>query len=251
MSNRRLHIYYRHTHIGAEHRSRDPNKARPHWFTYEACLRNLVATLRDDPQGHRVSVTLMFDGTWEDFLQDFSATYVANSDGGIQLQLLTAGSDKNSALITLHFVHQSSIEPGDLIYILENDYLHQPGWVGKVFELYDSGVPFDYISLYDHRDKYFLPMYEGLTARVFHSATHHWRTAPSSCGSFICEIDRFRSDYDILQLGLPDFYFHKALNEHKGRVLLTPIPGLSTHCMEGYLSPTVDWAALSVAGVAA
>jgi hypothetical protein len=29
--------------------------------------------------------------------------------------------------------------------------------------------------------------------------------------------------------------------EKKGRILLTPIPGLSTHCVNNLLSPCVDW----------
>jgi hypothetical protein len=239
--DRKLQIFYRHVHIKAEKNSRDPNKHRPDWFSYEACFRNLLSTVRNDPQGNRVKLTVMFDGKLEDFMDDFVARYQANKDLNIDLQFLDAGSDKNSALITLHFIYRSDILDGDLVYMLENDYMHQPGWVSKVFELYESGIAFDYLSLYDHRDKYFLPMYESLQARLFHTRTQHWRTAPSSCGSYISEILRFRSDYDILQYGLPDYYFFNALINDRQRVLLTPIPGLSTHCMEGYLSPAVDW----------
>jgi hypothetical protein len=35
------------------------------------------------------------------------------------------------------------------------------------------------------------------------------------------------------------------LQDERGRVLLTPVPGLATHCMAGYLSPAVDWQALA------
>ena len=31
------------------------------------------------------------------------------------------------------------------------------------------------------------------------------------------------------------------LAENKGRFVITPIPGLSTHCMEGLMSPTIKW----------
>lgn len=243
---RQLHIFYRHMHSKEEHRSRDPNKHRPSWFSYEGCFRNLLTTIRNDPQGHRVKLTVMFDGKYPDFLDDFVSGYHANKDLNIGLEFLEAGSDKNSALITLHYMYRSHIADGDLVYMLENDYMHHPGWVRKVFELYDSSIAFDYVSLYDHRDKYFLPMYAELQSRIFHTQTHHWRTAPSSCASYIAEIARFRSDYDIFQLGLPDYYLFNTLSQERKRVLLTPIHGLSTHCMEGYLSPTVDWASLLV-----
>jgi hypothetical protein len=31
------------------------------------------------------------------------------------------------------------------------------------------------------------------------------------------------------------------LNESKNRFIITPLPGLSTHCMEGLMSPTINW----------
>jgi hypothetical protein len=31
------------------------------------------------------------------------------------------------------------------------------------------------------------------------------------------------------------------LNENKGRFVLTPMPGLSTHCMDFLMSPIIDW----------
>ncbi len=238
---RNLHIYYRHVHSKAEQRSRDPNKSRPEWFSYEACFRNLLATIQHDPFAHRVRLTVMFDGTQEDYADDFVSKYSNNLGLGLGLAFLQAGSDMNSAILTAHHVYHSQIPDGDVVYMLENDYLHQPNWVSKVFDLYDSELFFDYVSLYDHGDKYFLPMYDDLSSRVLHSGTHHWRTAPSTCGSYLSEITQFRLDYDVFQSGIQDFYLFQTLVEQRQRVLLTPIPGLSTHCMEHVLSPVVDW----------
>ena len=36
-------------------------------------------------------------------------------------------------------------------------------------------------------------------------------------------------------------YKQAFLNEAKERVILSPLPGLSTHCMDGLMSPTIDW----------
>jgi hypothetical protein len=238
---RKLHIYYRHVHAKAEASSRDPNKRRPAWFSYEACFRNLLSTIIADPLGSRVELTLVFDGTEADFLDDFSSRYFANKDYGIKLQFIKGGSDRNSSLISLHMANTADMPDDDLIYILENDYLHQPGWVSKVFELYSSGIVFDYVSLYDHRDKYFLDIYKELTAKIFVSHSHHWRTAPSTCASFVMSKKVLREEYETHIAGIPDYFlFGKLTNEQK-RILLTPIPGLATHCMEGYLSPVIDW----------
>lgn len=241
MDARTIHIFYRHVHSKADKNSRDPNKRRPDWFSYERCFRNLLTTIRSDPQGDRVKITVMFDGRYEDFVEDFISGYQANPEYGIELKFLEAGSDKNSALITLHYIARSGIPDGDVVYMLENDYMHAPGWVSKVLELYDANIAFDYVSLYDHMDKYFLEMYAGLQSRIVVTPSQHWRTAPSSCASYLVQMATFKADYDVLAQGLPDYYFFKILAEQRQRVLLTPIPGLSTHGMAGYLSPAVPW----------
>ncbi len=244
---RTLHIYYRHVHIRADKTSRDPNKARPEWFSHERCFRNLLRTIREDPMGHKVKLTIMYDGSLDDFVSDFMAGYYAEPSNRIEIVFLKGGSDINSFLITVHAAHSAPIADTDIVYFLENDYLHQNGWVSKVFDLYASGLQFDVVSLYDHADKYFLPMYEGLTARVVHSASHHWRTAPSACASFMLEKRVLDRDYAVFSSGQTDYYFFSRLVGEDGRVLLTPLPGLSTHSMNGYLSPTVDWAQLAAA----
>lgn len=243
-TNRNLHIFYRHVHVKADIRSRDPNKSRPEWFSHEKCFRNLLKTIAADPLGHRVSVTIMYDSSLEDLQTDFMASFIANEQLGIKLQFIKGGSDKNSFLITLAYAKAAALPGTDLVYFLENDYVHQHGWVSKVFELYGSGQSFDVVSLYDHKDKYFLPMYSQLTARLCLSPTHHWRTTPSTCASFLLEKAAFDRDYEVFSAGKTDYFFFSDLIDGRGRVLLSPIPGLSTHSMEGYLSPNVDWAQL-------
>lgn len=242
---RTLHIFYRHVHIKADKASRDPNKARPDWFSHELCFANLLRTIRADPLGERVKLTIMYDGSLEDFVEDFMSRYYADESNKIEIQFLKGGSDLNSFLITLYAARTAPIPATDIVYFLENDYLHQNGWVSKVFDLYASGLQFDVVSLYDHADKYFLEMYQDLTARVVHSSSHHWRTAPSACASFMLEKQVFDRDYAIFSTGQTDYYFFSKLVGEEGRVLLTPLPGLSTHSMNGYLSPTVDWAAIA------
>jgi hypothetical protein len=241
LSERKLHIYYRHVHIKADLNSRDPNKRRPMWFSHEACFRNLLSTIKTDVLSDCVEITIVFDGTSDDFIDDFSSKYYACADHGIKLQLINGGSDLNSFRITLYMARTTDMPKDDLIYILENDYLHQPGWVSKVFELSESNIAYDYLSLYDHRDKYDSPMYATLMTRLFYSRSHHWRTAPSTCASFIMNKQVLDEDYEVLGSGLTDYYFFRKLLGENNRILLTPIPGLATHCMEGYLSPVIDW----------
>ena len=245
-NNRMLHIFFRHVHVKADKTSRDPNKRRPSWFSHEVCFQNLLSTIRLDPLAHRIKLIIVYDGSVEDFTADFIASYYANAALGLNIQFIRGGSDINSFLITLGLARNSELPADDLIYFLENDYLHQYGWVSKVFEIYETGIQFDYLSLYDHRDKYHYEMYASLTSRLVYSQTHHWRTAPSTCASFIMEKRVLDRDYDVFSSGLTDYHFFSKLIGERGGILLTPVPGLATHSMEGYLSPTINWEKLAL-----
>ncbi len=242
---RQLTIYYRHVHMKADASSRDPNKLRPEWFSHETCFRNLLRTVAHDKHAAKARIVIVYDSSKEEFPQDFIAKYYADDALGLSLQFIAGGSDLNSFLITLNLAKECPSKPTDLVYFLENDYLHQEGWLSKVFEAYDSPLPFDYLSLYDHKDKYIYDMYQDLRSKVMCSETHHWRTAPSTCASFIVDAGTLAADHDILGSGLTDYYFFSRLHSERNRVLITPIPGLSTHSMAGYLSPAVNWAGVA------
>lgn len=243
--DRTIHVIYRHIPVHAERFSRDPYKSRPPWFSYQSCFHNLLSTIRSDPRGEQVRVIILFDGELEDFMQDFSATYHANPSLQLGVQLVKGGSNGASFLIALDLLHKSTIPDTDIIYFLENDYLHQHGWVSKTLELFDSQHQVDIVSLYDHRDKYEFEMYSDLRSRICITATHHWRTVPSTCGTFLITKGEMMRDYDIWTSNLTDYILFPKLQEERGRVLLTPIPGLATHCMAGYLSPIIDWQTLA------
>jgi hypothetical protein len=84
-------------------------------------------------------------------------------------------------------------------------------------------------------------MYDSLVSKIFTTKTHHWRTTPSTCGSFILNKKTFDADYDIWSTAVGDHGTFLYLNEHRSRFVYTPIPGLSTHCMNELLSPTIKW----------
>lgn len=241
VAKRKLFIFYRHVHIKESNEHIFNNKMRPFWFSYESCFRNLISTIKLDELSSQVKIIILFDAKQEDFKKDFIYKYYFDDDIGLDIQFIRGGSDLKSFLITLGVVLKTSMRDSDLIYLLENDYVHQPGWVSKVFELYDSGHKFDYLSLYDHRDLYDSIIHSFFPAKLFYTKKHHWRTAPSSCASFILERHIFESDVDILGSGLSDYFFFKHLSRKRRRVLLSPVPGLSTHSMKEFLSPAVDW----------
>lgn len=222
----KIHIYYRHYNIsGSDH------KNRPHWFAYEKCYQNLLSTLEWGSDEYKVNV--VYDGSEPNWIKrmEYDTLYE-----------IEAGSDFKSFQQTCKIIkNDQSVMIGDLVYFLENDYMHVDGWLDKVRSLFMTYRGLDYVSLYDHNDKYFLPMYDNLITKVFTAPTHHWRSTPSTCGSFIMSKERFIQDYDILSTMEGDHNKWLWLNEHRDRTVITPIPGLSTHCMSNLLSPTINW----------
>lgn len=245
---KRLHIFFRHVHAKHNGRSRDPHKSRPEWFSHELCFNNLIETLDRSPFANRVSVTVVYDGTEAELAGDFvSRARVGKRNFEFKTLLVNGGSNIKSWLQLLEHIERSPIPGDEIIYFLENDYLHVEHWLDKVVELYDSQVEFDYLSLYDHTDFYETeskppyPVFRDLRSRLHVTKTHHWREAPSTCGTFLLQKHVLLEDMRVWTSRLSDFYAFTYLSTLKRRILVTPVPGLSTHCMTGCLAPTIDW----------
>ena len=84
-------------------------------------------------------------------------------------------------------------------------------------------------------------LYEDLVSKIFTTSTHHWRTVPNTCGSYICTKNIFFEDVEDQIREVGDANKWLWLEQNKGRFILSALPGLSTHCMETLLSPTIDW----------
>ena len=219
----KIHIYYRHA-------SNCIVRNRPSWFTFEKCWENLLKTIDGKDN---INLTLALDGNVED---DFTKNY----QDKFELFSTNHGSSLLSYRDLLKHIQNTKMDKNDLIYFVENDYLHLDNWVDKVIDLFLCYESLNYVSLYDHNDKY-MPMYDNLASKIITSKTHHWRTTPSTCGTFIITRDMFDKDYDVWESAVGDHNTFMYLNQERQRYVLTPIPGLATHCMEGLLSPTIKW----------
>jgi len=223
----KIHIYYRHYNVSGT------GYNRPDWFDYEKCYDNLLYSLKDISDD-LYNINIVFDG-------DVTTNWISNKQS-TRVYQIQAGTDMKSFFKTCDIIKQdTNIAKDDLIYFLENDYMHVPNWLPTIFELYYMYTGLNYVSLYDHNDKYFLPMYDDLTSKLFVTNTRHWRSTPSTCGSFIINKQTFNADYDILSTMNGDHEKYLWLNANRGRSVITPIPGLSTHCMANLLSPTIEW----------
>jgi hypothetical protein len=230
---RHIHIIY--AHYNVEGRG---NKARPAWFDYEKCFVNLLQTIEGNPN---VTVHLVMDGKAD-------ANWIGKYKDYYTLYETVGGGMESVTHNVFNVVKNLQCSDEDLVYILENDYLHVSNWIDKVQTIFNTYQGMDYISLYDHGDKYFLPMYDELLAKIFITNDHHWRNAPSTCGSYITTKQVLDADFDDqtgVTVPIGDHYKWLFLAQNKGRSILTPIPGLSTHCMEGLLSPAIAWQSIN------
>lgn len=220
-----IHILYRHT----QHTS-GKGKSRPEWFSYENSLNNILKTIegRSDVTFH-----LLYDGK------------VAATDPRIHHTIeFEGGSDKASFFYAWEYAKDLELGDKDLVYFCENDYLHVEGWVDKILDMFTTyNIP-GYVSLYDHSDKY-TESYSDLVSRVYVTSTCHWRTVPSTCGSFIVNKTTLDEDYDVHTTFYSDHDKFIKLGEDRGRVIVSPMPSLSTHCEVEWLAPIVNWKELS------
>jgi hypothetical protein len=139
----------------------------------------------------------------------------------------------------------------EIIYFIENDYLHKPGSQQILEEGFELGASF--VSLYDHPDKYLSPSKGGNPycdggaedTRVYLTKSTHWKITNSTTMTFAAKVSTLKRVEHILrkytQGSYPDdFKMFLELRE-QGELLITPIPGYSTHGESAWLSPLTDW----------
>ncbi|MGH2612514.1 MAG: hypothetical protein ACRDFB_05635, partial [Rhabdochlamydiaceae bacterium] len=155
------------------------------------------------------------------------------------------GSETGSFLKLLDHVISLKFKDDTVIYFLEDDYLHKEGWVDVLLEGFT--IPsVSYVTLFDHRDKYFLPMYTDLQSKLFITDTCHWRTTPSTTNTYAM---RFKTLQEHLPIHRKFSERRRITSDHEkflelgrqGAQLISSIPGWSSHIDAGNTSPCVDW----------
>jgi hypothetical protein len=144
--------------------------------------------------------------------------------------------------------------PDDYVYFVEDDYLHVENSEMVLMEGLEIA---DYVSLYDHVDKYipsdkggnpFIDRDGGEVTKVYATKTVHWKLTNSTTCTFATNTLVLKEDIDIWR----KFTNHKHPNDfacflnlrEKGRSLITPLPSYSTHCDINWLAPIKNWSVL-------
>jgi len=139
----------------------------------------------------------------------------------------------------------------EIVYFVEDDYFHLDGSRQAMIEGLER---VDYITLYDHVDKYipavmggnpFISEQGGEETLVFLTKSRHWKLTNSTTMTFAATVQTLREDEttwrSFTQGSYPqDFNCFIELRK-QGRTLASPIPSLSTHCEPRWAAPLIDW----------
>lgn len=231
----KIELFVRHCHFSevSQHKNRIPG------FSRQKCFENLLATT--DPK--RVNMTLLLDTFYPSEKNHFVLEQTT-----IPVIEIKEGTETGSFLRLLDYVTSLKLDPDTIVYFLEDDYLHRANWVDIILEGFT--IPeVSYVTLYDHRDKYFLPQYQTLTSQLLVTTSCHWRTTPSTTNTYAMRYktllhhlplhQQFSKDRKITA----DHEKFVELNRH-GATLISSIPGWSTHVEKGLTSPCIDWESL-------
>jgi hypothetical protein len=131
------------------------------------------------------------------------------------------------------------------LYLVEDDYIHTPRGPRYIAEGLERA---DYVSLYDHADKYLAnspnPLVSGggENTKVILTPSTHWKYTNSTTMTFATHAKTLKADQQVFRHYCSDktpldYFLFRKLAE-RGRTLITPIPGRSTHCDE-YPSPFI------------
>lgn len=143
----------------------------------------------------------------------------------IVTNLSNAGSFQKAFEISLDFPDDEEI------YYIEDDYLH---FKKNLQETISEGLAIsEYITLFDHPDKYQSEYNFGEPTIVHKTRSTHWRTTISTCMTFAGRVKYLREDQNIWRHFTAGQHPHDhqlfcALKD-KQRKLLVSIPGLAFH----------------------
>ena len=196
-------------------------KAKLPGSTKEACLHNFLDSFVGD-------ITIMADNCGEDTL----ALCHRAEKKMVETSLGNAGSLRYAIEMVLDW------DDDQVVYFVEDDYLHLR--IGDVpfdslpeRDIAEGLLKADYVTLYDHPDKYLREYQRGEQSQVVRTQHAHWRYSVSTTMTFASTVKALREDIEVWRKhtegGHPDD--HKIFTElgEKGRKLAVRIPGTACH----------------------
>jgi hypothetical protein len=224
-----MKIIYRTSDVGYK-------KLKPDYINNENCLKNFVKVFNK----HINDIIVIADNPSNELLDNIKKYIPINNI--IVVKIGNGAGTFNKALdIALTF------DDNEVVYFVENDYLHREGSDIILMEGINMGAHF--ISLYDHPDKYInAAKGGGEITKLLLSPNSHWKITGSTTMTFASKVSTLKSVEKILReytIGTHPYDFEMFTQLRSMTYsLLTPIPSYSTHGETEYLAPFVNWETL-------
>tara|TARA_R110000823_G_scaffold273049_1_gene392155 strand:+ start:4821 stop:5510 length:690 start_codon:yes stop_codon:yes gene_type:complete len=214
------------------------SKVKPDYITNEKCLANAVKVF-DDCEWSIIADNISKETS--DMIEKYKS----------KDHILYVNEGNGAATFNIALDEALKMDDKDTVYFLENDYLHKPDSRVIIEEGLLLGAKF--VSLYDHPDKYLSPDKGGNPyceggaedTRVYLTDSVHWKITNSTTMTFAAQVSTLRKNEKILRYHTSgthpeDFQMFLELR-HANELLITPIPGYSTHGETAWLTPLSQW----------
>ncbi len=208
-------------------------KEKPSYVDNEKCLTNFISVFKNE------NITIIADNVKDE-------TYDWLSDLNLNIERTKLGSGAQS----FNHVLNKALDLNDdsVVYFVEDDYLHRKNSPKVLLE--GMGLGSDYVTLYDHPDKFINGINPyvsdgGEETKVFLTDSCHWKFTNSTTMTFATNVKTLKDDEEIIRKWTTgthpnDFEMFIELR-NKGKSLVSPLPGYSTHGETAFLSPLTNW----------
>lgn len=226
-------------------------KDKIHRATKEYCFSNFCEFFLKQED----TLYIIADAVNKDLLEFLEQTRPLNSF----INRVESGSNAASFRMQLNLATQ--LHSNEVVYFHEDDYIYNtdrafstdPKICNQI--LLEGVERSDYVTLYDHPDKY-VPFAEGGNpfvassgvepGGVFITENSHWKFTNSTTCTFAAKAKTIQEDFPIWMKWASgthpyDFNAFSDLSKLNGRTVASSIPGYCTHAETNFLSPLIKW----------
>ena len=211
------------------------NKIKPDYINNENCLKNAVKIFKDaDWSIIADNISAETNNMIQKYKSKDHIYYVEKGNG--------------AATFNLALDEALTYNDDEIVYFIENDYIHLPNSQNIIEEGIKLGAP--YVTLYLHPDKFIPPQQGGnpevggdggYNTNIYRGETELWGMFNSTTMTFASKVKTLKEDEEILRKWTSethpnDFKMFLELRE-QGQSLLCPLNTYSTHGETAWLAP--------------
>ena len=211
------------------------NKVKPDYITNENCLKNFYNVFKD----HDIQIIA-------DNCSDSTLLMIQKYIEPIDIKQVSIGHGAGTFNLALD--EALKLKDDEIVYFVENDYIHLPNSAQIIEEGFKLGAP--YVTLYLHPDKFIPPFAggnpevdqdEGYMTKIFRGETQLFGMFNSTTMTFASKVKTLKEDEAILRKWTSgkhpdDFKMFLELRDN-GKALLCPLNTFSTHGESMWLAP--------------